>query len=188
MEKWTQTKSHTVHQDRWISLRADECLLPDGRVVSPYYVLEEPDWVNIIAFNSKGEVLVTTQYRYAGDSVCLEIPCGGVEPCEEPLEAAKRELREETGYEADQWELVISPFANPARQTNRDHCFYANGLRKVGEQNLDEHEAIDFAFMPIEELKEKIHSGTFSQALHIAAFYATLDYRKHERTSKKYKR
>ncbi len=157
-------------------MRADECLLPNGNTISPYYVLEESDWVHIVAFNENQEILVTTQYRYAGNQVCLEIPCGAIDDGESPLEAAKRELNEETGYEAMEWTLVFTPFANPARQTNKIYCFRATQLRKVGPQNLDDAEDIDFEFIQVSELKEKIFRDEFQQALHIASVFASIDY------------
>jgi ADP-ribose pyrophosphatase len=178
MKKWKQVATRVIHQDQWISLRADDCELPSGRIVSPYYVMEEGDWVHIVAIDSQNRILVTTQYRHAGDSVCMEIPCGGVEPGEKPLHAAKREFREETGYEAKKWELVISPFANPARQTNRIHVFLASDLSDTGHRELDENEEIEFEFVSVSGLKKKIFSGAFSQALHIASVFAVLEIKK----------
>lgn len=175
MKHWEKISSESVHQDRWISLRADECKLPNGKVISPYYVLEEKDWVHIIAINGNDEVLGIEQYRYAGDTVCTEIPAGCIEENESPLQAAQRELKEETGFEADRWDHVISPFANPARQTNRIHVFKARGLVDTGIKDLDENEEIEHFFISISELKKKIYSGEFSQALQIASVLAVFD-------------
>ena len=176
MKKWTQRSSRIIHEDRWISLRADECLLPNGTIIEPYYVLKEKNWVHVVAFNASGEVLVTEQYRYATDSVCLEIPCGCIEDGESPLEAAKRELKEETGVEANAWGLVFSPFANPARQTNRIFVFVARELTLTGELNLDISEEIQHQFMLIGSLMNEIRNGRFSQALHVSSFLASLQF------------
>lgn len=175
MKHWKQRSSESVHRDKWISLRADECELPNGSIISPYYVLEEKDWIHVVAENDNNEVLGIRQYRYAGDSVCAEIPAGCIEANETPLQAAQRELKEETGFEADQWELVFSPFANPARQTNRIHVFKATGLKDTGTKDLDENEEIEHFFISIKELKKKIYSGEFSQALQIASVLAVFD-------------
>jgi ADP-ribose diphosphatase len=138
MKHWKTKNRRTLVKDRWISLHADECELPNGQVISPFYVMEEKEWVHIVALNPSGEILLTRQYRHAANVVCSELPCGAAEEGEEPLEAARRELKEETGYTADEWTKVAVLFANPARQTNRIHCF------GVGAQSLDDSEQISF--------------------------------------------
>ncbi|GAB5562646.1 MAG: hypothetical protein SynsKO_42930 [Synoicihabitans sp.] len=132
--------------------------------------MEERDWVHIVAIDAYGQLLVTKQYRYAADVVCTELPCGAAEDGEDPLVAAKRELKEETGFEATQWTLLAITYANPARQTNRIHCYMAKGLRDTGASNLDISENIAFEFRSIQEVREMIESGKFSQALHVASF------------------
>ena len=89
---------------------------------------------------SRGEILLTRQYRHAANVVCSELPCGAAEEGEDPLEAARRELKEETGHMADEWTRVAVLFANPARQTNRIHCYLARGLTSVGAPSLDDSE------------------------------------------------
>jgi 8-oxo-dGTP pyrophosphatase MutT (NUDIX family) len=115
MKPWRLLKSATLFSDRWLTLRADECALPNGKTLSPYYVLEERDWVHVFAIASDGRVLTVTQYRYAGNAVCMEFPGGALDAGETPEQAARRELLEETGFEATTWTNVGSVFANPAR-------------------------------------------------------------------------
>lgn len=170
MKHWSTKSRRTLVQDRWISIHADECELPNGKVISPFYVIEEKEWVHIVAVNSGGEVLLTRQYRHAAGLVCAELPCGAAEPGEDPLETAKRELREETGHTADEWTKITALFANPARQTNRVHCFLARGLKKVGAQLLDESEEITFEFVSQAEVMRQIQQGDFRQALHVASY------------------
>lgn len=169
MKHWTRKERRTIVEDRWLKLFADTCELPNGHTVEPFYVIEEKEWVHIVAINSEGSVLLTKQYRYAADIVCTELPCGAVEDREEPLAAAKRELKEETGFEANQWALLAVTYANPARQTNRVHCYLARDLRDTKIQNLDISEDIDFLFSSIPEVRKMIGSGEFAQALHVAS-------------------
>jgi 8-oxo-dGTP pyrophosphatase MutT (NUDIX family) len=171
MTPWRRLKSTQLVKDRWLTLRADDCQLPNGKTLTPYYVLEEPELVHVLALASDGAVLTVTQYRYAGDAVCIELPGGIVDQGETPAAAARRELREETGYEAATWTKIASPFANPARQTNRVHIFLAEDLNAGGPQQLDEAEQISHQFLTVKELKAKIREGLFSQALHIASFF-----------------
>jgi len=79
-------------------------------------------------------------------------------------------LREETGHTADGWTKVAALFANPARQTNRVHCFLARGLNRVGAQSLDDSEEISFEFVSQAEVLRQIQHGGFCQALHVASY------------------
>jgi len=153
-------------------LRADTCELPGGRTISPYYVIEEFEWVHVVAVKDTGDVLTVRQYRHAASTVCMELPGGMVDVGEEPLAAARRELHEETGHIATSWDKIGCFWANPARQNNRVHVFLASGLTKSGAQSLDESEEIAWAFVTQQEVIEQIRAGAFSQALHIASFYA----------------
>lgn len=86
-----------VLRDRWISVHADDCVTAEGVEISPYYVLEYPDWVNVVALDEYDHVLLIRQYRHGLGRISLELPCGGAEPGESTLDAARRELLEETG-------------------------------------------------------------------------------------------
>lgn len=175
MKPWRQLSSKLLVQDQWISLRADVCVLSNGSVIEPYYVLEEAEWVHVFAQADNGQLLIVRQYRYAANVVCMELPGGAVDVGETVLDAAKRELREETGYTASDWTYVGHCFANPARQTNRLHLFIARGLLKDGAKALDASEDIVESFATPSEVKGMMARGEFCQALHIASFYRALD-------------
>lgn len=172
---WKTLESRYIHSDRWLTLRADRCLTPEGRTIDPYYVIEAKEWVHIFAINKQSEVLITRQYRHGAGVICYELPCGEVEETDTSVvEAAKRELLEETGCEAARIELVGSSFANPARQTNRVHSFICYDTAIVREPSLDENEVLDFQFIAINELFKLIEDGTFSQSLHLGSVFLAL--------------
>jgi len=175
MTAWRRIASNWIVRDRWMKLRADTCELGNGQIIDPYYVIEESDWVHVFAQDDDGKVLIVKQYRYAAEVDCAELPGGVVDAGEAPLTAAKRELEEETGYLATDWRKIGQVYANPARQTNSIHIFLAHGLSAQSEQRLDATEEIVAELASIADIKAMIKQGTFSQSLHIASFYMSLE-------------
>ncbi len=174
MKPWHLKKSKYVLKDRWIAVRADECVTEHGHVVEPYYVFDYPDWIHLVAFDQDMRVLLIRLYRHGTQSINWEIPAGVVEDSEEPVETAKRELMEETGCKAERYALLGSLTPNSATHRNRVHCLVAYGCRKVADPSLDDSEDIESAFTPVKDLLQMIDTGEFFQALHIAAIMLAL--------------
>lgn len=174
MNQWKVRRSDYVLQSRWLTLRSDSCEIPQGGIVDPYYVLEYPDWVQVTAFNSEDDILITRQYRHAVGQVCVEIPCGEIEKNETPLEAAKRELLEETGYTSGNFISLGSPHPNPARQNNRVYGFMACDCSKTDEPLLDQTECIESLLISVTEILDLIDTNRFSSALHISCLLLAL--------------
>ncbi|QQT30752.1 NUDIX hydrolase [Sphingobacterium multivorum] len=173
MEKWKLLSSEYICKEPWATLRRDTCELPDGRINDHYYVLEYPDWVNMIGITEQNELLVIKQYRHGAGIISLEIPAGTTEAGEDPKNAAVREMLEETGYQFDQIEEIAKLYANPATSGNITYTYLMTGGKKVQEQALDEHEEIDVYRIPLEEAKSMLLDNKFNQALHASAlFYA----------------
>jgi ADP-ribose pyrophosphatase len=101
MKTWEMLQSREIISDRWLKLTADQCRLPTGQIIDPYYVVHESDWVHIFAFDNDGHLLVVRQFRYAANVECVELPGGVIDKGEEPLAAAQRELLEENGHTAN---------------------------------------------------------------------------------------
>ncbi len=146
-----------------------------GEKRGEFVTLALPDWVSVIGWrrdeNGVPVFLMERQYRHGSESVTVEFPAGLTEEGESPLEAARRELREETGMEAELTELCsFNP--NPAFMTNRQTFFLATDLVKKGEQELDENEEIELLYVPVEEVIRKMGRREYSNGIMLAALFA----------------
>lgn len=166
---WTTVSRSTLVSDRWIRLHADECEDADGRRIAPFYVLEYGEWVSVLALDGSGAAIVVEEYRHGAGVVALGTVGGGVEPGETPEDAAVRELREETGFVADELVDLGSTWANFGTHTNRVHHFLARGCTRVAPQSLDENEVIRVHVLPLDtlgaRLEQSYHQLTWYKAM-----------------------
>lgn len=169
--KWKTLKSEYLYKRPWLTARRDAVELPDGRVYDEFYVLEYPDWINVIAITKEGKMVMERQYRYARGVVSTEICAGVVEKGEDALTAARRELFEETGYTGGEWEETMTLWPNPGTMTNVCHCFLARGVEKTSGQHLDETEDIEVFLADEEEVYRMLSNGELQQALMAAPLW-----------------
>ncbi|MBR2114357.1 MAG: NUDIX hydrolase [Prevotella sp.] len=165
---WKILHSKYLIKRPWLTARLDKLELPDGRIVPEYYVLEYPDWVNVIAITKNGLFVMERQYRHAAGCTCFELPCGVMEEGETPLEAAKRELAEETGYGGGEWKELMVLSANPSSMTNRTHSFLAIDVEKISEQHLDPTEELSVHLLTREEVLNLLRNNEMIQSLMVA--------------------
>ncbi|WP_419321517.1 NUDIX hydrolase [Caulobacter sp. ErkDOM-E] len=167
--KWRVTASRYVHKDRWIAVRADDCVTDEGAVVAPYYVLDYPDWVEIIALDAADNVLLVKQYRHGLGGMSIELPAGGMEPADaDPLQAARRELLEETGC-AGVLTLVGETRANAGTHSNRTHIVLACQVAKVAEPKDDPTERIERLWVPAAEALRMALAGELTVGMQVAS-------------------
>ena len=168
---WVRTSSETVSDCPVFDVRRDTFVrVPDNKS-SDFYVLQAPDWVNVVARTGAGDLVMIEQFRYGTEEMNLELPGGIIDEGEEPAATAARELLEETGYSSDNWILLGSSRPNPAIQTNRIYHFLALDCEKTGRTELDENESIETKLLPENEIEKLIMEGTISHSLVVAAFY-----------------
>jgi ADP-ribose pyrophosphatase len=176
LKPWKILGSKYLYRANGMALRIDQCEIPNGNIFEPY-VIETGTWVNIIALTKNREVVLVKQYRHGAGQVMLEIPAGVMdEEDKSPLQTAKRELLEETGYTSSKMIEVGKTYPNPATHNNLTYSFLALDVEKVGQQHLDETEEIDVSLMPFDEFIASAKSGGLPQALHIAALFFALAY------------
>ncbi len=135
--------SRLIHEGRNFDFLVDEVELPSGHVTQRD-IVRHPGAVAIVPILGDGRVALIRQFRYATGKTLLEIPAGTLEPGETPLECAKRELKEETGYEAEEFESLLSCFMVPGYSDEVIHFFVARSLRVVGDDpEIDEEIALE---------------------------------------------
>ena len=167
---WTVTASRIVHQDRWITLRADDCVTADGHVIAPYYVVGFPDWVVIVATDSDGQAILVEQYRHGMGVISTELPGGAIEPEDaSPAAAALREFREETGYVSDSAEVLATLSANPSNHANRFHVVRIRDARLIAQPHDEPSERMTVRRVPLAQAWALATSGGMVQAMHVAA-------------------
>ena len=170
-KKWKILSSEYLVRRPWLTARRDVVQLPDGRVNPEFYVLEYPDWVNVIAITKDGEFVMERQYRHGLGKTCYELPCGVVEKGESAEEAARRELLEETGYAGGEWSHWMTMSANPSTTDNLVHSFLAVGVEKVADQNLDATEDIEVRLESPGFVLELLKENQILQALMAAPLW-----------------
>ena len=175
--KWKTEKSEYLLNDKWIKVRADRCVMPNKEIVEPYYVLEYPDWINVVGVTDKNEVILVKTYRHGIGRELVELPSGMIDKADSsPMVTAKRELLEETGYSGNTFIQTGIVSANPSNHSNLTYCFFAKNLKKTGEQMLDKTEEIEVVLTPIDKVLDMLKNGHFLQALHVSSLYYAMDY------------
>ncbi|MCM1109997.1 MAG: NUDIX hydrolase [Clostridium sp.] len=168
IKKWKTLDSEYLIRRPWLTARRDRVELPNGQINDEFYVLEYPDWVNVIAVTAEGDFVMIEQYRHGLGEVGTELCAGVVEPGEHHLDAARRELMEESGFGGGNWRLLTVLSGNPSTTNNLTYCYVAEGVTRQGTQHLDRTEDVAVRILSRGELIGLLRQDRLKQALMVA--------------------
>ena len=169
--EWEVLESEYLYKRPWLTARRDHVKLPTGVEINEFYVLEYPEFCNVIAITKDGKFVLERQYRHAQHLTALEIPAGCVEQGEDPMEAAKRELYEETGFGGGEWSHLMTISPNAGACTNYSHTFVAKGVERISTQHLESTEDIKICLTDQDEVIRMLKNDDFHQAMMAAPLW-----------------
>ena len=172
---WKQLARKVLVDTKFIKVYEDTVELPNGKVLNDYSVVELGSPVIVIAVDSDGRVLFQHEYRYAHDKVLTSVPAGMIDEGETPLQAAERELLEETGYTAESFDYIAELYEYPTKLPHSTHIVRANGIRKVAEPTLEDTEFIEsFELLSLDEVKDKLIANEIKTTVIVSGLYLSL--------------
>jgi 8-oxo-dGTP pyrophosphatase MutT (NUDIX family) len=167
-EEWKVVESREIADCRVFKVREDLSESQGKRAA--FFVVENPDWVNVVALTADHRVVLIEQFRHGAGQVTVEIPGGMIDNLEDPETAARRELLEETGYTSGNWVYLGTSWPNPAIQSNVIHHYLAVNAERTADVMFDEHESVATRLAHINEIPDLIRNGTIRHSLVVAAF------------------
>ncbi len=169
IQPWRCLHSRTAFANRWVQVNIDDVALPDGRSYEYTVLRRHQHGAAVLAFNARGQVLMQQEYRYPVDQVIWQVPGGLIDPHESPLEAAQRELAEETGHVASRWQHLGSFWDNPAFEDMVVNVFVAEDARPDGAIHRDTAEWVHHEWKDMKWVAEQVRSGVIRERVVIAA-------------------
>jgi 8-oxo-dGTP pyrophosphatase MutT (NUDIX family) len=182
MQTWKTLSRRTIlEHGRFLAVESHTVGLPDGRVIADWPWIVTPDYVNIAALTPQGELLCFRQSKYAARGITLALPGGYVDPGEGPQAAARRELLEETGYQASEWIALGHYAVDGNRGAGTAHFYLARGTRWVAEIDADDLEEQELLFLDAAAVRSALLGGEFQVLPWVAAVALALQYVEDER-------
>ncbi len=173
---WKLKSTKPLHDYRIFRTRSDTRVSPRTGKEHEFYVLESPDWVNIVAVTDSQEIVLINQFRHGICGTVLEIPGGMIDDGEEPKLSAQRELLEETGYTSNEFIEIGKVHPNPALFDNICYTFLAKSAKKIREPEFEGTEDIETILYPSKDIMELIQKGEITHSLVLNALFFYMNY------------
>jgi ADP-ribose pyrophosphatase len=168
VQPWKTVTTREVYRNRWMRLREDMAEMPNGKTTL-YGVIECADCVGVLPFVDEDHVVMVRQFRYVfGEDNRWEMPTGGVQPGETAESAARRELREEAGYEAAELQLVSTYYTSKSIMREVGHLYIGRSLTKV-QAIPDETEFFEIAILPFEQVLYMVNTSEIRDSMTVIA-------------------
>jgi ADP-ribose pyrophosphatase len=162
MPAWeTRSRKVVFDQSPWLKVEFHVVKLPDGRMIPDWTWIKTPDYINVVVETNDGQFLCFRQLKYAVTEPMLALVGGYIEPGEAPLDAAQRELREETGYISDEWHSLGEYVVDPNRGVATGYLFLARHAHKEFDIDSDDLEEQKVVYLSRDELGESLSRGEF---------------------------
>lgn len=161
-QEWKTTNKRTILQNgKFLTVEYHTVELPDGQVIDDWAWVITPNYVNVVLIDTKGQFVLFQQTKYGIDGISFAPVGGYIEPDEDPLIAAKREVMEETGYEAKEWIDLGSYRVDANRGAGMAYTYLATGAEKIAEPNADDLEEQELIFLNRAEVETALFKGQF---------------------------
>jgi ADP-ribose pyrophosphatase len=162
MENWkTLSRKNVLDRGKFLQVEDHVVQLPDGQIIADWPWVITPDYINVVAITTSGKDLIFRQTKYSVEGTSLATVGGYLEPGEEPLPDAKRELLEETGYAAEQWQPLGSFAVDGNRGAGNAHFFLATEARPAAPIDADDLEEQELLLLSQDEVDEALNAGEF---------------------------
>lgn len=165
LKKWEVVSSKYLFKEKYLTVRSDHVRMPSGHEIPDFYVIEYPNWINVIAITAEGLFIIERQYRNGIRAINYEICAGMIEDGETPIEAAQRELLEETGYGGGEWTEYCVTTPNPSSMSNYNYTFLAIGVTKIAKPKTEESEDIEIELLTLEQVKQLLQEGKITEGI-----------------------
>ncbi|MBI2813135.1 MAG: NUDIX hydrolase [Opitutae bacterium] len=163
--RWKKLGARTIARTRIFDVQSVDYQHPARAKPQDFFVINAPDWVNVVALTPDRHLVLVRQFRYGTDDFSLEIPGGVMDPGEDAVVAGVRELREETGYVGAAARVLGVVRPNPAMQNNRCHLVLVENARREAKLGWDSDEEFEIMTRPVDEVYQLAYNGGITHAM-----------------------